>query len=353
MSQGGAGRRITINDVARESQVSRATVSLVLRDSNRVSVATKERVRKVMTDVGYVYDRRAANLRAHRAMTLGLIATDVRNPYFAELTMAIESEASEAGYTLLLGYSHDVLEQQERLLSAMVENRVDGLLLLPASGTTARGLARTLGTSGIAHVLFARRVTGHGADYVGADNVKAGQLLADHLIDQGVRTAAFVGGPRGSSARRERERGLTKQLEKHGVRIDPSLSLPSEASTAGGMTATRELLERGPLPDAIVAYSDAVASGVIATLRRHGVEVGEQVAVAGFDDIPQAALEHPALTTVATFPERIGVEAARLLIARMEDPQADYRRTILSPELRVRASTTSWIGGARRSDGVT
>jgi len=344
------GRRVTINDVAHLSKVSRATVSLVLRDSNRVSAATKERVRKVMTDVGYVYDRRAANLRAHRAMTIGLVATDVRNPYFAELTMAIEREASSAGYTLLLGYSHDLVDEQERLLSAMVEHRVDGLLLLPGSGTTARDLARTLDANGIAHVLFARRVTGHGADYVGADNVKAGQLLADHLVEQGVRSVAFVGGPQRSSARRERERGLVKKLEKHGVRVD--LSLPSEASTVGGMTVTTELLERGSLPDAIVAYSDAVASGVIATLRRNGIDVGEQVAVAGFDDIPQAAMEHPALTTVATFPERIGVEAARLLIARIEDPDAEYRRVILAPELRVRASTANWTAGVRGSDGA-
>ncbi len=337
-----ARRRITINDVARDCEVSRATVSLVLRDSNRVSAATKERVRKVMADIGYVYDRRAANLRAQRAMTIGLVATDVRNPYFAELTMAIERETAAAGYTLLLGYSHDDVDKQGRLLSAMAENRVDGLFLLPASGTTARDLARVLGDS--AHVLFARRVSGHSADYVGTDNVKAGQLLADHLADQGVRSAAFLGGPKRSSARRERERGVLKQLEKRGVRVDATTSLTSEASTVGGVAATSELLAGGPLPDAIVAYSDAVASGVIATLRQHGIQAGKDVAVAGFDDIPQAALEHPALTTVATFPERIGEEAARLLMARLADPSAEHRRTILRPELRVRASTTNWLG---------
>jgi LacI family transcriptional regulator len=226
----------------------------------------------------------------------------------------------------------------------MAENRVDGLLLLPASGTTARDLAQVLGDSRMAHVLFARRVSGHSADYVGADNVKAGQLLADHLAEQGVGTAAFLGGPKRSSARRERERGVLKRLDKHGITVDAAMSFTSEASTVGGVAATTELLASGPLPDAIVAYSDAVASGVIAALRQQGIEPGKDVAVAGFDDIPQALLEHPALTTVATFPERIGQAAARLLMARIEEPSADPRQTILQPELRVRASTTNWLG---------
>ena len=108
--------RVTLLDIAEACGLSRSAVSLVLQDSPRVSDDTKVRVRQVMVDMGYVYDRAAANLRTKRSMTVGLIVTNVRNPYFAELTMAIEQGLQDAGYTLLQGYSYDELDRQERLL---------------------------------------------------------------------------------------------------------------------------------------------------------------------------------------------------------------------------------------------
>lgn len=344
--------RITINDVAEATGVSRATVSLVLQDSNRVSVATKERLRAAMVELGYVYDRRAANLRSQRAMTMGMIATDVRNPYFAEVTMGIEEEVSQAGYTLVLGYTRDILARQERVLRSMAEQRVDGIFLLPATGTTAKGLRQTLGGSQIPHVLFARRVRGHDSDYVGADNVKGGGLIAEHLHDIGIGSAAFLGGPEGSSARKERVGGLQRGLDRHGITIDPDQVIASSATAEGGAEAVEKLLVSAPLPDALVAYNDVVAFGVLRALRQNGIEPGRDVAVIGFDDVPAAAVEHPSLTTVATFPERIAVEAARLLIRRTEGADDGARQVLLEPELRVRDSTTAWTARKRRRNAA-
>jgi LacI family transcriptional regulator len=342
--------KITVSDVAAASGVSRAAVSLVLQDSNRVSAVTKERVRRVMAELGYVYDRRAANLRMQKSMTVGLIVTNVRNPYFAELTMSIEQRLHEAGYTLLLGYSHDELDRQRRLLASMTEHRVDGIVLLPAAETTAQSLAMLNGGGGTPHVLIARKVRGHAADYAGVANVKAGGLLGRHLIEIGARVVAFVGGPAGSIARTERERGLRKELETAGLSIPPENSIGSPSTPSGGMEAAEKLLALGPAPDVIVAYSDAVAFGVLHTLHDRGLQVGHDVAVAGFDNTTEARHQNPPLTSVATFPELIGDEATQLLLARIEDPGRAPKSVVVAPQLNVRQSTALWRSAARRSN---
>lgn len=332
-------RNVTLNDVAAASGVSRAAVSLVLHDSNRVSAATKERVRQAMVELGYVYDRRAANMRTQRSMIVGLIVTNVRNPYFAELTMAIEQRLHQAGYTLLLGYSHDEHDRQYRILANMTEHRVDGVVLLPAAETTPERLAALVHTP---HVLIARKVRGHNADYAGIANVKAGALLGRHIAEIGAQRIAFLGGPNGSIARTERERGLRRELDTVGVTIPPERSIGSPSTPSGGIEAAEKLLAQGDPPDVIVCYSDAVAFGVLHVLREHALEVGHDVAVAGFDDTADAQHQNPPLTSVATFPERIGEEAARLLLDRFDRPDRQPRPCIVAPQLNIRASTSAW-----------
>ena len=149
-------KRVTINDVAAQAGVSRATVSLVLRDNPRVAESTRQKVRGVMADMGYVYDRRAADMRTRRGMTIGLVLTDVRNPYFAELSMAFEVTLKDHGYVVLQGYTQDERARQDRLLDVMLEHRVDGIILLPAKNTSAEDLRRPAGLAATPHVLVAQ-----------------------------------------------------------------------------------------------------------------------------------------------------------------------------------------------------
>ncbi|MDA0168411.1 LacI family transcriptional regulator [Solirubrobacter taibaiensis] len=329
---------MTILDVAAASGVSRATVSLVLRDEPRVAEGTRQRVHEAIERLGYVYDRRAANMRTQRSMTVGLVVTDVRNPFFAELTMAVEKALEARGYSMLQAYSLDEREREARLLGVVIEQRVDGVILLPSTDTEAMDLQRRL--SAVPHVLIARSVADHDADYVGVDNVRAGRLLGKHLGDEGYRDVAFLGGPR-STARGDRLRGLRSGLARHGVKIDAKRNIQTGASRVGGIQALEALLETGALPDAIACYSDIVAIGVASALRAAGIEPGRDVAVGSFDDNPGSSLQHPALTSVATYPERVGAEAARLLIERIDAPDLEARRVILAPTLSVRASSTT------------
>lgn len=344
--------RVTLADVSRHAGVSRSTASLVLNDSPSVAPETQRRVRESMKALGYVYNRSAALLRNQRSMTLGLVVTEVQNPYFAELAMTLEDVADRSNYAVLIGYSRDDRVRQRRLLDRLVERNVDGIILLPAADTEAPEIEDLLASSGIPLVLLARHFNlNH--DYVGADNVAAGRLLGQHLKSIGVQSAVFVGGPRHTSARHEREQGFLLASEGSPMTLLSAEGLDSEATPDGGSDATRRLLDRGEIPDAIVAYSDIVAVGVYAELTRRGLQPGRDIAVGGFDDIPGSAHRTPPLSTVATFPTKIGEKCGELILSRITPHRHDadangdasappFSHQLVEPVLRVRASTAAW-----------
>jgi LacI family transcriptional regulator len=295
-----------------------------------------------MAELGYVYNRHAANMRRSESMTLGLIVTDIRNPYFAGLTMTIEEAAHEAGYTLFVGYSRDEVERQYVQLETMVQQQVDGIFLLPATGSELTPVCGIIDRSAVP-VLQLARYFSEELDYVGPDNVAAGQQLAHHLVSLGVASAVLVGGPEHSSARYERIKGLdTGFAAGSSVTFDPSLSTATTNNAIGGSEGVSRILDQGIWPDCIIAYSDAVALGIYAELRRRNLEPGRDVSVASFDDIAMAELLLPPLTSVSTYPELIGRKAAQLLLNRIRDSSLPPQRSLIEPALKVRASTAQW-----------
>lgn len=332
---GQAGERITLIDVARDAGVSRATASLVLRGSSLVADETRERVQASMRRLGYVYHRGAASLRTQRSQVVGLIVPDITNPFFAEMTVSIEAHLDAAQHVALLGNTSETLTKQERLLEMMQEYRADGVLLCVANGTAPEQIER-LRQSHLPFVLFARYIDGIEADYVGADNIAGAAAATEHLINLGHRRIAFVGGPLGSSARRDRQRGYQETMAAHGLRPDAAEELAGSTSRDDGHRAALALLARPESPTAILCYNDIVAFGVMLGLQRMGRRPGQDVAVIGFDDIAEASLWRPALTTIAISPRRIGEEAAQLLLQRVERPDGPARRVIVPPRLVIR-----------------
>src|SRR6266516_676081 len=181
---------VTLVEVARDAGVSRATASLVLRGSDLVADETRERVLASMRKLGYVYHRGAASLRTQHSQTVGLIVPDVTNPFFAEMTVGIEARLDQARHVVLLGNTAETLNKQERLLAMMQEYRADGVLLCPATGTSAEMIVR-LRQWRLPFVLFVRYVEGVDADYVGADNIRGAELATEHLISLGHQRIAF------------------------------------------------------------------------------------------------------------------------------------------------------------------
>jgi LacI family transcriptional regulator len=332
-------RRVTLLDIAHDAGVSRATVSLVLRESPLVADETRERVRASMRKLGYVYNRAAASLRTRQTKTIGLIITDINNPYFAEIVVGIESRLDTAGYVVLLGNTAEMVSKQERMLATMQEFRVGGILLCPAPGETNPDLFRR---AYVPIVLFARYIPGITLDYVGIDNVYGAEKAVEHLLALGHRRIAFVGGSPEVTSRRERLAGYEQTLSKNGIAPDPACIVSSEATRDSGYNAMLPLLDLADPPTAALCFNDVVAFGAILALVARGRTPGHDFPVIGYDDIPEAALFHPKLTTVAVHPRRIGDMVAELLLERMSQPDTPPQQLILSPQLIIRES----CGGA-------
>jgi LacI family transcriptional regulator len=330
-------KRVTLMDVAKDAGVSRATASLVLRKSPLVTETTYDRVVASMERLGYVYNRAAASMRSNRSRTVGLIVTDITNPFFAQMTLGSEEHLNGEDYALLLGNSAETAAKQERLIEAMHEYGADGLLLCPVADTDPQ-IIRSIQQWHLPCIQVARFVPGVAADYVGPDNVLGAELATRQLVANGHRIIAFVGGPRHTSAHAERLQGYCAVLSSHDLPIDEGLVAPCPVSTQGGRSAITELMQRAQRPTAVFCYNDIVAHGVMLGLQALGITPGETFDVIGFDDIDEASQWHPALTTVAMPPSVIGSEAARLLIERIDNPEGSPRQVILRPALVYRQS---------------
>lgn len=334
--------RVTLKDVSRLAGVGTTTASLVLRDSPTIPDETKVRVRAAMDELGYVYNRQAAMFRRQRSMAIGLVVTEIGNPYFADLAMHLEQQVFDAGYTLLMCYSRDDVQRQDSQIRRLYERGIDGLALLPAVGTDPTELKHLVDSSSTPFILIARHF-GLEQDYVGADNRVAGQILGRHLADLGVRTLTLLGGPEDASATHERINGLTGIAAESGTAMVPSRRITGASTVVAGAEGTAQLLDNGDLPDAIVAYNDVIATGVYAELHARGLRPGRDVAVASFDDNPGASHQVPPLTSMATFPDRCGEICASILLERIEQPEPlAPRHDLVAPRLRIRASTAGW-----------
>lgn len=305
--------RVTLLDVARHCGVSRATVSLVLNDSPLVAVKTRDRVRQAMTELGYVYNRAAASLRTQHSDAIGVVLTNITNPYFAEFATGVQDILTSSGTVPLLAVSGEDRDLQHRLVKSLVERNVDGIVLIPAHGTTPNDLPELLGTP---LVLMARRLNGMDVDYVGAQNRDGGYAAAEHLYSHGCRRIAFVGGYADSSARDERASGVAEFLNDHGLTLNSELSVVSEPARPQAREATLRLLTKDPQVDGIVCFSDVVAFGVLDAIADTGRTVGSDVRVIGFDDVHDAGLNRPSLSSVAVPARGTGRRAAQLVLER-------------------------------------
>jgi DNA-binding LacI/PurR family transcriptional regulator len=305
--------RVTLMDVARHCGVSRATVSLVLNDSPLVAAKTRDRVRQAMTELGYVYNRAAASLRTQHSDAIGVVLTNITNPYFAEFATGVQDILTSSGTVPLLAVSGEDRDLQHRLVKSLVERNVDGIVLIPAHGTTPNDLPELLGTP---LVLMARRLNGMDVDYVGAQNRDGGYAAAEHLYSHGCRRIAFVGGFSDSSARDERASGVAEFLSDHGLALSSELSVVCEPARPQARDATLRLLTKDPQVDGIVCFSDVVAFGVLDAIADTGRTVGSDVRVIGFDDVHDAGLNRPSLSSVSVPARETGRRAAQLVLER-------------------------------------
>lgn len=330
--------RVTLQQVAKHAGVSTSTASLIVRNNPRISEATRKKVLKSMHELGYVYDRIAANLRSQSSDTVGIIITDISNTFFSEFLIGVHDALDEVGYTVLLGTTFDSVAKQDHLLSTMMEHRVGGLILCPVSESSQDTIER-LNEIDTPMVLAVRELPGVNSDYVGIDYPEGARIAVDHLLGKGHKRIALLGGIKESSTWIERMEGYREALSRAGLEVDESLVIDSAPTREGGLEAVLKVLGNPNPPTAIFCFSDLIAFGVMQGLMMKGITPGKDMDIVGFDNVPVAEIYHPPLTTISSFPRRIGKEAANLLYQQMEKIEREQQRIILNPELIIRESS--------------
>jgi LacI family transcriptional regulator len=254
------------------------------------------------------------------------------------LTASIQRAFSDLGRTVFIANSEEDPARQDQFIATMREYNVDGLAICPSQGTQRQTLRR-LKDLGIPCVLISRNVAGCGLDYAGHANQAGMQMATEHLIGLGHRRIAMVGGTDLISTGAERRAGYREALMRHGLAVDPDLVIEGPPTRSFGAATVKALLGGNNPPTAAVCFNDVVAFGVMLGLRQVGREPGRDFAVMGYDDLAEAELWTPALSTVAIDSVGIGAAAAQMLLERIENPDARPRRVVLQPKLMLRESS--------------
>jgi LacI family transcriptional regulator len=322
-----------MRDVAKLAGVSTATVSHVLNKTRNVEPDTSTRVQSAIRELGYEVDGVAQSLRVRATSTFGLIIPDLTNPFFPELATVVQHNAARAGYDVAIFSVDTPGGDAEGLfnhyLRGIRRKRYDVVIFaetLPIDPTTHAQLVAT-GTP----VILISGIPHPQADRVYIDDYGAARDLTNYLIGKGHRAIAHISGALGMSATLERQRGYHDALAEAGLSTAAELEVPGTFLRAGGYAAMRQLLALAPRPTAVFAANDLTAHGALLACIDTGVQVPDQIAVAGFDDIAVAADLRPALTTVYHGQREIGAEVVRLALMRARRESPEEKQTIIVP----------------------
>jgi LacI family transcriptional regulator len=329
-------RPVTILDVAAAAKVSKSTVSLVLKDSPLIPAETSERVREAAATLGYVYNRRAGQMRGGSSNTIAVLINDLMNPFFAEILVGVERKLVDAGYIVLMAHTNEDVDRQHKVLQAMREQGAAGMVLCPAFGTP-RSLPKEVQSWGIPLVVMVRTLGPGSYDFAGADNEHGVFVATRHLLDAGHKRIGFLGGHTGVVLE-QRLKGYKAALSERGLEFDEALLIGSDPTRQGGYESMNVLLDKKTGATAAICYNDIVAFGAMSALGERGLRAGSDFALMGFDNVQDAAHSNPPLSTVDIRPSDLGEHAAAVLLARIEEPQRARQLYLVEPKLLIRQS---------------
>lgn len=321
-----------IKDVARQAGVSVASVSRVMAGHAGVSKATRQRVLDAVQALDYRPDLAARRLRSRRTDTIGLIVSDIRNPFFTEISRAVEDVAYQHRMRVILCNADEDPEKEALYLDLMRDENVSGVILSPTLPTLARFRSSDYP---FPVVLVDRCERETAADAVVLDNIDAAYRLTAHLINQGHRRIVFIYGVT-SATGRQRHEGYVTAMATHGLETQ-ARAVPATVEAA--RAAATELLSGRLLPDALVASNGLILLGLTEALQAAKLRFPERIALAGFDDLPWTRLVEPGITVIAQPTYDLGQATIELLLQRIAQPAQSVRRVVLRGKLIERGSS--------------
>ncbi|MGP9016952.1 LacI family DNA-binding transcriptional regulator [Streptomyces sp. BR1] len=330
-----------IKDVAAEAGVSVATVSRVLNSHPSVSPEARSRVLAAVDALGYRPNAVARSLRTDQTRTLGLVISDVLNPYFTELARSVEQEARELGYSVIIGNADERPELQDHHIRTLLDRRIDGLLVSPTDGGSA--LMLEAARAGTPMVFVDRWIPGVDVPVVRADGRAAVRDLVAHLYGLGHRRLAIIAGPAATTTGSERVEAFRDALREHQLPLPDAYIGQGDFQADSGRRTTERFLALPEPPDVVFAADNLMALGALDAIRAHGLRVPHDIALAAFDDIPWFVHTDPPITAIAQPTDELGRAAVRALVDRIEGRAPES--VTLAARLVVRSSCGEGASG--------
>ncbi|MCM3658267.1 LacI family transcriptional regulator [Agromyces mediolanus] len=331
----GTSARATIKDVAAAAGVSRSTASRAMSGHGYAAPEVRDRVRAAAKELGYVVDTTARSLKQGRSRSIGVLVSDLRNSFYAELASGVGLEARRFSHSIVLvdlrGRAEDELEAAENL----VASRVAGVIATPVSYQLAPFLSRL----GVPLIEVDRRFDPEGTDAVVVDNRSAARDSTAHLLELGHRRVALLIDETEWTTGDERQQGYLDALGERGVKPDPQLIVHAGWDATAAAAAAVSLLDRANRPTAVFAANNVLAEGVWRAARQLGLAIPEDLSIVGFDDAPWMSLVQPGLSARGQDTPGLGAAAVRTLLERTQDPAAPIRTVVLPTSFVDRGST--------------
>ena len=330
----------TISDVAKRAGVAPVTVSRVINNAENVSPATRARVQQAIDALGYVPSGVAQSLRSKRTRSLALVVPDITNAFWTTVARGVEDAAQSHGYSVFLCNTDEDLAKQLRYLDVVISQRVDGVLIAPYDSDKAN--LGKLPARNIPTVIIDRHIEGWNVDTVTGDSISGARALTQHLIGLGHSRIAMITGAAETSTAADRVAGYQFALAEAGLPFDPHLIKYGEFRADSGERLTHEVLNEEPPPTAIFAANNAIAMGVVDALEQRGLRTPQDIALVVFDDLPNTSHFFPFFTVAVQPAYEIGVNAAQLLLSRLEaEVSLQPRHVVLPTRLIIRHSCGS------------
>jgi LacI family transcriptional regulator, galactose operon repressor len=331
---------VRLKDIAQDLKISVVTVSKVLRDHPDIGPQTRQRVLQRMKELNYRPNLAARALVTGKTHAVGLIVPDLVHPFFGQVAKALSGVLRRKGYSLIVSSSDEdpALEQEE--IDQLLARRVDVLVVASAQRNVER--FRQIVEQKTAVVLIDRKIDGLAAHFVGIDDVEAGRLATEHLVQVGCRNLAHIGGPDVSTAA-GRAQGYREVLARRNIKELPDTVMMrdhgGDAGDRSGYDAMKRLLEFTPRPDGVFCYNDPTAMGAMKAALEAGLDVPDDVAIVGCGNVAYADFLRIPLTSVDQQSEQIGERAGKLALSVLENPPGRPKKVVLQPRLVERAST--------------
>ena len=328
----------TIRDVAERAGVSVATVSHVINGTRKVASKTAERILRAMKELNYHPNAVARSLRTRSTRVMGVLVSDIANPFFASVVRGAEDVALDAGYSLIVCNSDESSDREAHYIRLFQQQRVDGILMSPVGDGLTDAVTR-LCVEDVPLVFVDRCPATARADAVLSENAEGAHLATRHLVRAGHERIGLILGIAGATTTEERLSGYQEGLAEMGLPFCEELVRYGGYRVDGGRTAMKSLLLVRDPPSAVFSTNNLMTVGVFQELLMRGVKIPGEMALIAFDDLVWAEMVRPRLTVVRQHPEDIGREAARLLLHRLSETDGDECRVIRVPvELQKRES---------------